>query len=238
MAGGYYTALSGMQARLAALDRLAADIANAGTSGYKTERAGTAQADRPSFGAALQSAVDVANGPARLDLRAGAIAETGRPLDVAIEGGGFFVVDTPAGPRYTRNGHFVRRQDGVLTTDGGDAVEGADGPIKVTGDPVQVDADGTIRSGDQVAGRLKVVQFGADAQLVSEGGSRFRSSATPQTIEKPSIRVGALEQSNVSMVERVAELTGVTRNFETLSKAVSVLMNDIDGRAISELGRR
>ena len=62
MAGGYYTALSGMRTRMDALDRLAADIANASTAGYKTERAGTTQADRPSFGAALQSAVDVANG--------------------------------------------------------------------------------------------------------------------------------------------------------------------------------
>jgi flagellar basal body rod protein FlgG len=238
MAGGYYTALSGMQARLAALDRLAADIANAGTAGYKTERAATAQADRPSFGALLQSAVDVADGPARLDLRAGAIAETGRTLDVAIEGSGFFVVDTPAGQRYTRNGHFLRRADGTLTTDGGDPVEGANGPIRIAGDPVHIDSDGTIRTGDTVVGQLKVVQFGGDARLVSEGGARFRSDATPRPVERPSIRSGALEQSNVSMVERVAELTGVTRNFETLSKAVSVLMNDVDGRAIAELGRR
>ena len=67
MAGGYYTALSGMRTRMDALDRLAADIANASTAGYKTERAGTTQADRPSFGVTLQSAVDVANGEARTD---------------------------------------------------------------------------------------------------------------------------------------------------------------------------
>ena len=65
MAGGYYTALSGMRTRMDALDRLASDIANASTAGYKTERAGTTQADRPSFGTTLQSAVDVANGEAR-----------------------------------------------------------------------------------------------------------------------------------------------------------------------------
>ena len=78
MAGGYYTALSGMRTRMDALDRLAADIANASTAGYKTERAGTTEADRPSFGATLQSAVDVANGEARTDLRPGALAPTGR----------------------------------------------------------------------------------------------------------------------------------------------------------------
>ncbi|HEY2904415.1 MAG TPA: flagellar hook-basal body complex protein, partial [Vicinamibacterales bacterium] len=114
MAGGYYTALSGMRTRMDALDRLAADIANASTAGYKTERAGTTQADRPSFGTVLQSAVDVANGEARTDLRPGALAPTGRPLDVAIHGSGFFVVQTPQGERYTRNGHLVRGANGSL----------------------------------------------------------------------------------------------------------------------------
>src|SRR5262245_57415929 len=143
MPGGYYTALSGMQTRMEALDRLASDIANASTAGYKTERAGTAEAERPSFGAALQSAVDVAKGQAKLDLRSGALASTGRSLDVAIEGSGFFVIDTPAGPRYTRNGHLVRRDDGVLATDQGDGVEGASGPIRIGTDPVEIESDGT-----------------------------------------------------------------------------------------------
>ena len=92
MAGGYYTALSGMQARQEALDRIASDIANASTTGYKTERAGTRQADRPSFGQALQSAVDVVNSEAQLDMRSGSIASTGRSMDLSIDGDGFFVV--------------------------------------------------------------------------------------------------------------------------------------------------
>ena len=114
MAGGYYTALSGMRTRQDALDRLASDIANTSTAGYKAERAGTVQADRPSFDTALQSAVDVTNGPARLNLHPGSLASTGRSLDLAIDGPGFFVVDSQTGPRYTRNGHMVRRADGVL----------------------------------------------------------------------------------------------------------------------------
>jgi flagellar basal-body rod protein FlgF len=238
MPGGYYTALSGMQTRLDSLDRLASDIANAGTTGYKTVRAGTVQADRPSFGATLQSAVDVANGPARLDLRPGALASTGRSLDIAIEGSGFFVVDTSAGARYTRNGHLIRRTDGVLATDTGDPVEGTAGPIKVTADPVEIDPDGTVKSGGTVAGTLKVVRFEPSTQLFAEGGSRFRTDAQPQAVEHPVIRSGALEQSNVSMVERVAELTEVARSFDTLSRAVTVLMNDVDAKAIAELGRR
>ncbi len=148
MAGGYYTALSGMRTRMDALDRLASDIANASTAGYKTERAGTTQADRPSFGATLQSAVDVANGearigsPARARWRRPAVRSTWR-----FEGRASSSVQTPQGERYTRNGHLVRRADGTLSTDEGDAVLGADGPIKIgTGDGRRR-SDGTVRNG-------------------------------------------------------------------------------------------
>ena len=106
MAGSQYIALSGMRSRLDQLDRLASDIANVGTTGYKSERAGDSQADRPHFSNVLQSAIDVTSGTRRLDLRPGTMASTGRDLDMAVEGPGFFVIDTPAGPRYTRNGHF------------------------------------------------------------------------------------------------------------------------------------
>lgn len=238
MAGGYYTALSGMRTRMDALDRLAADIANASTAGYKTERAGTTQADRPSFGVTLQSAVDVANGEARTDLRPGAMAPTGRSMDLAIQGTGFFVVKTPQGERYTRNGHLVRGIDGTLSTDEGDAVLGTDGPIKIDTGTVDVDTDGTVRNAGSIAGKLKIVELGENPKLLRDGGSRFSTPGTPSVVDKPTIITGSLEQSNVSMAERVAELSDVARNFETLLRAVSVLMNDVDRGAITELGRK
>lgn len=99
MAGGHYVALSGMRTRLDELDRLASDIANVGTAGYKAERAGFRNAPRPVFDAALETAIDASTGGRRLDTRPGAIERTGRDLDIAIEGRGFLVVDTPAGAR-------------------------------------------------------------------------------------------------------------------------------------------
>ena len=151
MAGGYYTALSGMRTRMDALDRLASDIANAGTTGFKPERAGTAEARRPSFDAALEAAVDVANGRPRIDFRPGPLASTGRSLDIAIEGQGFLVVDTPRGTRYTRNGHLIRRADGVLAGEDGAAVQsaagqGSGGPIRLGEGEATIDADGTVRA--------------------------------------------------------------------------------------------
>ena len=98
MAGGHYVALSGMRTRLDELDRLASDLANVGTAGYKAERTGHRNVPRPVFDDALESAIDSSLGARRLDARAGAIEPTGRAMDVAIEGTGFLAVDTPAGP--------------------------------------------------------------------------------------------------------------------------------------------
>jgi flagellar basal body rod protein FlgG len=240
MAGGAYVALSGLRARADHLDRLASDIANAGTSGYKAERGTTTAAERPAFDRLLQSAIDVAPGPERFDFRNGSIAPTGRDLDVALEGPGFFVVQTDAGLRYTRNGHFERSADGTLVTEDGQAVLGEHGPIKLGTGALKIGEDGTIRSGAAVAGKLQVVEFDETSALGREGNSRFRAADTIKSSAATStaVRGGALEKSNVSMVERIAELTEVTRTFEALQKGVSMLMNDIDGRAISELGKK
>jgi flagellar basal body rod protein FlgG len=239
MPGGVYAALSGMRARLDDLDRLASDLANVGTSGYKTVRTSTAAAERPSFGRVLDAAVDASAGRTRVDLRPGTIGATGRDLDVAIEGKGFFVVSAPGGERYTRSGSFVRRADGVLTIADGSPVMGEGGEITLGRGSVSVSEDGTISVGGVEAGRLRVVDFANDADVVRESGVRFRAAdgVTPEDVT-PRIVGGSLEQANVSMVDRMAALTEVTRSFEALQRGVSVLMNDIEGRAITELGRR
>jgi flagellar basal body rod protein FlgG len=238
MAGSQYIALSGMRSRLDELDRLAADIANVGTAGYKSERAADVQADRPQFNAVLQSAIDVTSGQRRLDVSPGTLEPTGRDLDFALEGNGFFVIDTPGGPRYTRNGHFSRSADGTLTTDEGFAVLSANGPIRLGSGEISVDPDGTIRTGGTAAGKLKIVSFDNPAGLSPESGAKLRAgTAVARDVAEPKVRGGSLEQSNVSLVDRVAALTGVTRSFEALQKAMSLMMNDIDGRAIDQLGR-
>jgi len=117
-------------------------------------------------------------------------------------------------------------------------VLGVDGPIKIDTGTVEVDADGTVRNAGSIAGKLKIVDLGDNPRLFRAGGSRFSTEGTPAVVEKPTIVTGSLEQSNVSMAERVAELSDVARNFETLLRAVSVLMNDVDRGAITELGRK
>ena len=240
MSGSHYIALSGLRTRLDQLDRLAADIANVGTSGYKGERASRSAAERPDFPDVLRTAIDTTEGARRLDLSAGALSMTGRALDVAIDGDGFFVLDTPAGPRYTRNGHFTIGPDRRLVTEDGATVRGTDGPITLAdGESVRVEENGTIWAGGTVAGRLAVVDFPDPAALVRESGAQLNAAGqTAAPVAAPVVRGGSLEQSNVSVSDRIAELTTVSRGFEAMQKAMSVLMNDVDGRAIEYLGRR
>jgi flagellar basal-body rod protein FlgF len=239
MPGGVYSALSGMQARLEDLDRLASDLANVGTSGYKTERGSTFVAERQSFKSALAAAVDVTQGGTRLDLTPGTIATTGRDLDAAIEGTGFFVMGTPAGERYTRDGAFVRRGDGTLTSGDGTPIMGTAGPIKVGTGTISIGEDGTVKSGDVVAGKLKIIEFASEDDIERESGTRFRAKdgVTP-TVTSVKVTGGSLEKANVTVVDRMVALTEVQRSFEALQRGISMLFNDIDARAISELGRR
>ena len=236
---GIYSALSGMQVKLEDLDRVATDLANVSTSGYKSERAASGAAQREQFLRALESAIDVVEGGHRVDLKGGTIGTTGRDLDAAIEGNGFFVIQTPYGVRYTRDGAFTKNTDGVLTTSDGNPVVGVDGEIRLGPGPVSIGQDGTVTAGTVVAGRLKVVAFDAPADVERESGARFRArpDVTPTDVS-PRIVGRSLEAANVSVVDRMAALTTITRAFEGLQRGISILANDIDGRAIAELGRR
>jgi flagellar basal-body rod protein FlgF len=240
MPGGVYSALSGLQTRSARLDRLAADIANASTSGYKAERGTNIVVERPSFSSMLDSAVDVVAAPTHVDFTAGATAPTGRDLDLAIEGNGFFAIQTTEGVRYTRNGHFTRSSNGTLITQDGSAVLGENGPITLPAGQVDVKTDGTISVGSNVAGKAQVVTFSDASRLVREDGVRFRAPSDMKS--SPSVdyavQSSTLEQSNVSLPERMAQLTELQRSFEGLQKGLSVLLNEIDQKAITELGRR
>ncbi|MGE0394065.1 MAG: flagellar hook-basal body protein [Vicinamibacterales bacterium] len=228
-----------MRNRLEELDRIAVDLANLSTPGYKTERRGNASSSRSAFEGALESAVDVTGGPVKIDFRQGTIATTGRGLDAAIDGPGFFVIDGPSGPRYTRNGSFTRSIDGTLVTFDGLPVQGESGPIRLGRGPVVITGDGTVKVNDVPAGKLAVVDL-PEADAVRESGARFmaRPGATPEPVAGPRVVGGSLENANVSLVDSLAHLTEVSRGFDSMQRGMSAVFNEMDDRAISELGRR
>jgi len=241
MSGGYYIALSGMRSRLDQLDRLSEDLANASTVGFKGERTAKSHAPRPTFSDALETAIDVTTGRRNLDMQRGNVLPTGRPLDLALQGENFLAVQTERGIRYTRNGQLSRSRDGRLLTSDGAAVLGEDGPIKVDKGDIKIGDDGSVRVGNELKGKLSVVSFDTPRLLRREGGALLTApdGMIPIAAEGEGvIAPGAIEESNVSVVERMGELTDLARSFEAMQKAMSVLMNDVDGRAIDSLGRR
>lgn len=245
MPGGIYVALSGLRHRADQLNQVAGDIANSRTAGYKSIRSASVASERPTFAASLQSAIDVTEGDRQIDFRGGAAAPTGRGLDFAIEGRGFFAVGGPEGIRFTRDGHFQLGADGTLQTADGLAVqaESDDGeftPIVLGPGEVSVDTEGSVLVGDVSAGKLRIVDFDDYTLLTRDTPSRFRAPDDAGLIESApaTVKNGVLEQSNVSVAERLVHVTEVSRTFEALQRGVSILMNDVDGHAITELGRR
>ena len=148
--------------------------------------------------------------------------KTDRAMDLAIQGKGFFVVETPEGPLYTRNGAFQIQRDGRLVDLNGRNVAGADGPIivpsTVNEQSISVSPDGTLRSGDTALGRLRIVDFGADESgLTAKGFNCFSASAdrVPAPAANFVVHQGYQEASNVRSVEEMVNLMVVSRMYET-----------------------
>jgi flagellar basal-body rod protein FlgF len=175
-----------------------------------------------------------------IDFSPGSVRETGRSLDVAIEGEGFLVVQTPRGERYTRQGSLTLDASGQLVTPAGDLVIGTGGPITVPPGQVTIADDGSISVDGRVAGQLKLVRFAdANASLAKEGNSLFVATGVGQPSEATSTRVvqGALEMSNVNSLTEMVAMMQNTREFESLQRSVTTLMNDLGRTIANDLGR-
>jgi len=234
MSSGIYVATAGAVAQSNALDATANNIANASTAGF--------HGDRVTFREALTAArsPDVASvgaGTARIDSQAGALTQTENPLDLALEGDGYFGVATPNGARYTRAGNFQLDQARNLVTADGFQVRGAGGaPINVPADAgdIAIAVDGTVSAGGNEIGKLELVRF-APNQLKREGGTLFSATGRPLTTELPKVRSGMLEASNVNVVRGVVDLVKVSRTYESLMRMIQGY-HDIESRAARELG--
>jgi flagellar basal-body rod protein FlgF len=174
------------------------------------------------------------------DFSAGSIRETGRSLDIALNGDAFFAVQTPRGERYTRQGSLTLDESGQLVTQKGDLIIGDGGPITVPAGNVSIGEDGSISVNGQMAGRLKLVRFGNPrTALAKEGDSLFRANGSERPQETTDTRVlqGALEGSNVNSLTEMVAMMQNSREFESLQKSVSTLMNELGRKVSNEVGR-
>jgi flagellar basal body rod protein FlgG len=220
------------------LELLANNLSNAGTGGYKS--------DQEFYGLYRAAEADPESGDMPVldkhwtDFSQGTLNPTGAPLDVALEGKGFFAVNGPSGPLYTRNGSFRTTPAGQVVTSDGYAVRSKTGTPMVlnSGESVDISTDGTVTQNGNVIGQLEVVDFTSTAGLSKQGKTYFRQTDA-KAIASPSaasIAQGKIEGSNTGQAEAAVRLVGVMRQFEMMQKAVTLGM-DMNRRAIEDVAR-
>lgn len=221
-----YIALSAQAALQRRMDTIANNIANMNTSAYKAEE--TLFVDH-----LVKSRGDDRIAPTKLafvrdvgmvrDLSDGPIQVTGNPLDVALKGDGYLVVQTPQGERYTRDGRLELNADGALVTqDGHEVLSSAGTPFFFTPEDkdIHIARDGTIstRTGD--LGKLRVVKFDDPRRLLKVGGNLYSTDQAPQDVANPDVVQNALEGSNVQPVIEMARMIDTHRSYDDVRQFI------------------
>jgi flagellar basal-body rod protein FlgF/flagellar basal-body rod protein FlgG len=243
MDSGYYAACTGLLAKEDALELAANNLANTSTNGYKAQmefyRSLTASLSGRRLSPLNQAVNDYGVlGGATLDLQAGEFVKTGNDLDLALEGSGFFVIQTPAGVRYTRNGSFHADASGRLVTSTGDPVLGEEGPIDLPSGSLSVSSDGTISQQGAVVARLKIVTFPPGTTLLPEGNSLYQApQGSELPADDPRVAQGSLESSNLNPVAGAVSLVALQRHAQLLRQALSIFHSTFNSAAVQELPR-
>ena len=216
---GLYHAVAAMRAGEKRLESIAHNLANVSTRGYKRE---TSFAHALNVGRSRNPQV-VAG--AATDPTQGVLESTGNPLDLALEGSGYFVVETPSGRAYARDGSFRLDNTGALVTQDGFPVawKNGRGALRVAEEPAVVDAEGRVRQGETAVGQLEIVDVDPTKLVPTVDG---RWSAPPGVREAPSkasVRQASLERSNVEAMDELVALVVVQRSFENAASTLKAI---------------
>lgn len=237
------TAAAGMKAQMETLDLLANNIANAATTGYKADNEfhrlfQSSQAQAGALGGD-PGRMPVVEG-SMINFQQGALILTEAPLDVALSGPGFLVVEAPAGRLYTRNGHLTRSAQARLRTSAGyDILDAQDRPIDIPlNGKIEIGADGMLSVGGLGIAQIAVVEFPGRPRISKAGSSYFKAAddGEARPALETTLRQGRLEASNVSAPISAVRLMLAARNFQMLREAASLIGQEIDRRAVDELG--
>jgi flagellar basal-body rod protein FlgF len=237
-----YVGLSRQETLQRALEIVANNIANADTAGFKVEQpmVRTEEATPQATPGARPVAFALDGGVAR-NFSQGGLEESGNPFDIAVEGDGFFQIQTPQGVRYTRDGRFtVDTQNQLVTKAGYPVLGNNDRPITL--DPRQpaphVAKDGTVSQGTASIGRVGVVRFADLSRLAKTGENLFEAPAGVAAIPAADavMRQGMVERSNVQPILEITNLIDITRAYERVARMMDNT-SDLSSRAIDRLGR-
>ncbi len=239
--------LQSMHADMARLDQIAMNLANGFTPGYKRGVA-SQPALQASFAAHLQTApapvVPGLDGPAlhvATDVRPASLKSTGQKLDLALAGQGYFEIQTPQGPAYTRQGDFRIDAQGRLVTQQGHPLMGMGGEIVLQTNHPSISANGEVSLADAAPGhavaQIRIVAFDNEGQLRRLGSGLFSAGAGMRVLngEEVQLRQGYLENSNVSASDEMTSMVRTMRHFESMQK-IAQGYDDMLGTAIRKLG--
>ena len=210
------------------------NLANVSTVGYKRIS--------NSFSQVLQAQEDSETGSSEsttldlvLDFSQGSIIETGRPLDFALYGKGFFVIETTDGPLYSRNGTFMTNENGQIVDTDGHIVAGQAGPITIPVNmgpsQVSVSSEGSVSAGGTTIGKFKLVDFKDDEDILTAvGASCFAApeNIQPADAENLVVKQGYQEASNVKLIDELVDMIMVTRLYEANMKSISAQSEAVD----------
>ncbi|MEA3547868.1 MAG: flagellar basal-body rod protein FlgF [Thermodesulfobacteriota bacterium] len=232
---GLIESTESMMAQEQRLNQVSNNLANVDTPGYKREDLTfwemiyNPNDDRDRVGKAVKLLTNQEEGAASV---------TGNTLDFAINGNGFFKVQTPEGVRYTRAGSFDLNSEGQLITPSGHLVLGEGGPITIQGDDVSLSSDGGLLVDGREAGRLDIVTFADRAGLEKEGSNLFLLLEGNQELEAEdfTVKQGYVEKSNVNTVMEMTQMIDLHRAYETQQKLIHTI-DEMDDEAIRKVGK-
>lgn len=254
MVRGLYTAAMGMNVQAKRMDIISNDLANTDTTGYKKDvavvssfkeeylkRLNDTQHFTPNNATVGKIAFGAKVDEVYTDFTQGSVISTGLETDLALQGEGFFTVQTPDGLAYTRDGNFSVNQSGDLVTKEGYIVMGQAGSIQLgtdyftSGNKLSVKENGQVYVGSEYIDTLRLVDF-EDKNSLNKAGDNLFSGTGQETAFTGSIIQSFLEKANVNTVEAMVDIITVSRAYEANQKMVQT-QDSILGKAVNELGR-
>ncbi len=233
-----YVSLSRQMALRREMDVIANNIANSGTTAFKAQKILFSEYLIGQQGTADDISY-VQDRAAYRNYAPGPLAQTGGSLDFAIAGDGYFIVETPEGERYTRNGRFALNEAGELATRDGHRVLDANNQT-ISFDPTapgfEISGDGVISNAEGPIANIGLVRFANEQALLAEGGGRYRSEASPEPVQSRRVLRGTLEGSNVQPVLEMTRMIEVARSYQSAQTMIRD-SHEMQRHMIRNLGR-
>ena len=220
------------------MDIIANNIANMNTAAYKSQSVLFEEylMRMPAADAASRKMSFVEDVATIRNLQEGRFETTGNPLDIAIEGKGYFTVETPDGPRYTRDGHFSVDANGKIINNDGFALLSADGgtfTMDSTERDISIAKDGPLSTNRGLKGKIGLVTFANEGDMNNIGSSLYETKQKPEPTTKSELIQGAIEQSNVQPVVEMTKMMELVQAYKSINDLMD-RADDLQRRTIQQ----